>query len=295
MSEAQQSNQPVFSIEKVYVKDLSLEIPNAPQIFLEREAPQVDIQLHHNSNAIEDGVYQTMLTVTVTAKVGEKTLFLVEATQAGIFVARNIPTGELDAVYRRLRPALLRLANLLTGSEARAEDVVHDAFVAVVERADQYRAERGSVVAWLVATVATQSVSVLGSLLAPRFADPAPVLFFTPAVAPSGLSIGEIAFIVLLASRMDNPVEGLALSAVLGDAFDVRASVGHVADLPSKGLAVDVDNGFKPTYELTERGKQVVKDLKVATTLSSDGVKVVTSGTLSISRSRMTAVVSWAI
>ena len=107
MSEAQQSNQPVFSIEKVYVKDLSLEIPNAPQIFLEREAPQVDIQLHHNSNAVEDGVYQTMLTVTVTAKVGEKTLFLVEATQAGIFVARNIPTGELDAVLGIACPNIL--------------------------------------------------------------------------------------------------------------------------------------------------------------------------------------------
>jgi preprotein translocase subunit SecB len=107
MSEAQQDNQPVFSIEKVYVKDLSLEIPNAPQIFLEREAPQVDIQLHHNSNAIEDGVYQTMLTVTVTAKIGEKTLFLVEATQAGIFVARNIPTGELDAVLGIACPNIL--------------------------------------------------------------------------------------------------------------------------------------------------------------------------------------------
>lgn len=107
MSEAQQNDPPVFSIEKVYVKDLSLEIPNAPQIFLEREAPQVDIQLHHNSNAIEDGVYQTMLTVTVTAKIGDKTLFLVEATQAGIFVARNIPAGELDAVLGIACPNIL--------------------------------------------------------------------------------------------------------------------------------------------------------------------------------------------
>ena len=107
MSEAQANTQPVFSIEKVYVKDLSLEIPNAPQIFLEREAPQVDIQLHHNSNAVEDGVYQTMLTVTVTAKIGEKTLFLVEVTQAGIFVARNIPTGELDAVLGIACPNIL--------------------------------------------------------------------------------------------------------------------------------------------------------------------------------------------
>ena len=107
MSEAQQSTQPVFSIEKVYVKDLSLEVPNAPQVFLEREAPQVDIQLHHNSAVIEEGVYQTTLTVTVTAKVGEKTLFLVEAAQAGIFVARNIPANELEAVLGIACPNIL--------------------------------------------------------------------------------------------------------------------------------------------------------------------------------------------
>jgi preprotein translocase subunit SecB len=107
MSEAPQSSQPVFSIEKVFVKDLSLEIPNAPQVFLEREAPAVDIQLHHNSTTIEEGVYQTTLTVTVTAKVGEKTLFLVEAAQAGIFVARNIPASELDAVLGIACPNIL--------------------------------------------------------------------------------------------------------------------------------------------------------------------------------------------
>ena len=85
MTDAAQQNQPVYSIEKIYVKDLSLEIPNAPQIFLEREAPNVDVQLHHTSSKVDDGVYQTELTLTVTAKVGEKTMFLVEANQAGIF------------------------------------------------------------------------------------------------------------------------------------------------------------------------------------------------------------------
>ena len=102
-----QSNQPLFSIEKVYVKDLSLEIPNAPQIFLERDAPQVDIQLHHNSTAVDEGVYQCVLTVTVTAKVGEKTMFLVEAAQAGIFVARNIPPNELEPVLGIACPNIL--------------------------------------------------------------------------------------------------------------------------------------------------------------------------------------------
>jgi preprotein translocase subunit SecB len=106
MSEAQ-NNQPVFAIEKVYVKDLSLEIPNAPQAFLEREAPTVDIQLHHNSTGVEEGVFQTVLTVTVTAKVGEKTLFLVEAGQAGIFVIRNVPADELEAVLAIACPNIL--------------------------------------------------------------------------------------------------------------------------------------------------------------------------------------------
>ncbi|MEO7397912.1 MAG: type I DNA topoisomerase [Ilumatobacteraceae bacterium] len=62
---------------------------------------------------------------------------------------------------------------------------------------------------------------------------------------------------------VESPAKAKTISKFLGNGYDVRASVGHVADLPSKGLAVDVDNGFKPTYELTERGKQVIKDLKV--------------------------------
>ena len=104
---SQPQNQPVFSIEKVYVKDLSLEIPNAPQAFLEREAPTVDIQLHHNSAGVEDGIYQTVLTVTVTAKVAERTLFLVEVGQAGIFSIRNVPANEVDAILGIACPNIL--------------------------------------------------------------------------------------------------------------------------------------------------------------------------------------------
>ena len=105
MSDAQ--NQPVFSIEKLYVKGISLEIPNAPQVFLEREAPQVDIQLHHESNKVDDGVYHTVLTVTVTAKAGEKTLFLVEVGQAGIFVIRNLPEADMEPVLGIACPNIL--------------------------------------------------------------------------------------------------------------------------------------------------------------------------------------------
>jgi preprotein translocase subunit SecB len=108
MSDAvQQDNQPLFSIEKVYLKDLSVEVPNAPQIFLEREGPQVDVQLHHNSTKVDDGIFHTLLTVTVSAKLGEKTMFLVEAGQAGIFSIRNIPDADLDMVLGITCPNIL--------------------------------------------------------------------------------------------------------------------------------------------------------------------------------------------
>ena len=104
MSEQQQ---PVFSIEKIYVKDLSLEVPNAPQIFLEREAPQIDVQLHTTGGVVSEGVYETVLTVTITAKLQEKTMFLVEAVQAGIFQIRNVPSQELDPVLGIACPNIL--------------------------------------------------------------------------------------------------------------------------------------------------------------------------------------------
>ena len=103
-----QSQQPMFSIEKLFVKDISLEIPNAPNVFLERESPQVDIQLHHNSQRVDEGgVYMTTLTVTVTAKIADKTMFLVEASQSGVFQVRNIVGPELDAVLGIACPNIL--------------------------------------------------------------------------------------------------------------------------------------------------------------------------------------------
>lgn len=107
MSDTQQQ-QPVFSIEKIYVKDLSLEIPHAPQVFLQRETPQVDVQLHNQGGMMEEGVYETVLTVTVTAKLPEdKTLFLVEAAQAGIFQIRNVPQEDLEPILGVTCPNIL--------------------------------------------------------------------------------------------------------------------------------------------------------------------------------------------
>jgi preprotein translocase subunit SecB len=106
MSEEQQP--PMFTIEKIYVKDLSLEIPNAPQVFLQREAPQVDVQLHTQSDRMDEGYYQTLLTVTVTAKLPDgKTMFLAEAGQAGIFQIRNVPQADLDPVLGITCPNIL--------------------------------------------------------------------------------------------------------------------------------------------------------------------------------------------
>ena len=91
--------QPVFSIEKIYLKDLSLEIPGAPQIFSERESPKIDINLHTETRELEAGIFEVVVTATVTAKVkDDKTAFLVEVAQAGIFQIRNIAGQELDAV-----------------------------------------------------------------------------------------------------------------------------------------------------------------------------------------------------
>ncbi len=106
MSEPAQ-DQPAFSIEKLYVKDLSLEIPNAPQIFLEREAPQVDVQIQTQGTVVQEGIYHVVLSITVTANLGERTVFLVEVAQAGIFQIRNVPESDLDGVLGIACPNIL--------------------------------------------------------------------------------------------------------------------------------------------------------------------------------------------
>ena len=103
----EQNAQPVFGIEKLYVKDLSVEVPNAPEIFMEREQPQVEIQLNTSGRGIGDGVFEVVLTVTVTAKFGEKTVFLVEVGQAGIFRIQNVPDEQMEPLIAVACPNLL--------------------------------------------------------------------------------------------------------------------------------------------------------------------------------------------
>lgn len=103
----EQNQGPVFGIEKVYVKDLSVEVPNAPQIFLEREAPQVEVQLNTQGTPVAEGAYETVLTVTVTAKIGDKTVFLVEVGQAGLFRVLNVPEEQMEPLMAVACPNIL--------------------------------------------------------------------------------------------------------------------------------------------------------------------------------------------
>lgn len=99
--------QPVFAIEKIYIKDLSLEIPNAPNIFLERETPEINMQLGGKNQRIDEGLHEVLLTVTVTAKIKDKIMFLVEVQQAGIFRIRNVSDEEIDPVLGIGCPTIL--------------------------------------------------------------------------------------------------------------------------------------------------------------------------------------------
>jgi preprotein translocase subunit SecB len=87
--------QPIFSIEKIYIKDLSVEVPNAPEVFNEREAPTVNLDINSETREVQDGVFEVVLKVTITAKINDKALFLVEAAQAGLFQIRNVPPEDM--------------------------------------------------------------------------------------------------------------------------------------------------------------------------------------------------------
>ena len=102
-----EEQQPSFQIEKIYVKDASLEIPGAPQVFLEAQGPQLEIQVRNESAQFADGLYEVAVTVTVTAKAGDKTLFLAEAAQAGIFSVRGVPQEDLEPLLAVACPTIL--------------------------------------------------------------------------------------------------------------------------------------------------------------------------------------------
>ena len=89
---------PVFQIQRVYLKDMSLEQPNSPDILLNAEQPAVDIQLGVEATPVDDGLFEIVVTATVHAKIADKTVFLVEAKQAGIFELRNMPQDQMGPI-----------------------------------------------------------------------------------------------------------------------------------------------------------------------------------------------------
>lgn len=104
---AEQDQSPVFQLQRMYLKDLSLEQPNSPQILLEQQQPQVDIQLGMNAESVADGIFEVSVTATVTTKVADRTLFLIEAKQAGIFEIRNIPQEQVQGIIGVVCPQMI--------------------------------------------------------------------------------------------------------------------------------------------------------------------------------------------
>ena len=97
----------VFTVQRIYLKDASLEMPNAPGIFLEQAAPQVDVQMDIAQEKVGDGVYEVVIRVTVTARVKDKVLFLAEVKQAGIFEVRGLPAEQFDPVLGIVCPGIV--------------------------------------------------------------------------------------------------------------------------------------------------------------------------------------------
>jgi preprotein translocase subunit SecB len=104
---ADQAPTPVFQIQRMYLKDLSLEQPNSPQILLEQQQPQVEINLAMAGQPVADGIFEVTVTATVTTKVGDKTLFLIEAKQAGIFEIRHVPDEQLQGILGIVCPQMV--------------------------------------------------------------------------------------------------------------------------------------------------------------------------------------------
>jgi len=102
-----QGSAPAFNLQRVYLKDMSVELPNAPQIFLEQEGPQVEVSINVGGQRLADTIFESSATITVTTRIGDKVLYLIEATQAGIFEIANVPDEQLDALLGIVCPTML--------------------------------------------------------------------------------------------------------------------------------------------------------------------------------------------
>lgn len=106
-NQTQNGQAPAFGLQRTYVKDLSLEMPNAPAIFLEQEGPTVEVSIQVGGQQLAESVFESVVTATVTTRIGDKVLYLVELSQAGIFEASNIPAEQLDPLLGIVCPTML--------------------------------------------------------------------------------------------------------------------------------------------------------------------------------------------
>jgi preprotein translocase subunit SecB len=98
---------PTFQLQRCYLKDASLELPNAPRIFLEQQSPNIDVQLEVSNGSVLEGIYEVVVRATVTAKLGDKVLFLAEGKQAGIFEIRNVPKEQFEPIVGIVCPNIV--------------------------------------------------------------------------------------------------------------------------------------------------------------------------------------------
>ncbi|HEU4621145.1 MAG TPA: protein-export chaperone SecB [Burkholderiaceae bacterium] len=103
----QQNAAPTFNIQRVYLKDASLEMPNSPQIFLEQDGPSIEVQIDSASQVLTTDIHEVVVTATVTARIQDKTLYLVEAKQAGIFQISNIPAEQVQPILGIMCPSIV--------------------------------------------------------------------------------------------------------------------------------------------------------------------------------------------
>ncbi len=107
MSDNEQQQGAEFTIQRIYTKDISFETPNSPAIFRQQWKPQISVDLNTNGTALEDGIYEVVLALTVTARLEETTAFLVEVQQAGIFTIKGVGEKDLPVMLGSFCPNIL--------------------------------------------------------------------------------------------------------------------------------------------------------------------------------------------
>ena len=106
-NEQAQQQGPGFGIEKLYLKDVSVEVPNSPEIFTSRETPKISVELNNNAKPLPEGFFEVALQITVTSKIADKTAFLIDVTQTGIFAVKNLPEESLEPILAITCPNIL--------------------------------------------------------------------------------------------------------------------------------------------------------------------------------------------